>query len=630
MRREKFHITKFLKYCIFTLLIIIVAIIIANFSIRSLKQPKIAMKSEKKDILESERREAIEHFEEKGGKANLKIQADKQYLGEDGLYHLEGNVEVVFLDKGEEQDIFLSGDKISYDKNKKNFFSRYHSEIRFKDIVVSSSSLEYHRNWEVLRSNDVINFVSDRFKGSAIGMVYSIKNGNIKLLKNVSLELKRGLNTHFPFIIKGRRMEYSRPGRRGVIKGNVRLFHGNSSAKSDSGEFELFPSEDLIKSLSLKGNAKASLITEEGKEVPSNRGYFVLYNEKREIKADEIYIRRFKDVPEVNKVAAKGNSSVKFISASGKFSLIQGENIEFVFSKDGKLSEFNATENVIIIEEAGSPEDCEYISGESLVLEAKPENILHLKGSSQKKARIWCKEYEIYSDNIDIFLDSNDLEARDGVRVVLKEGTKEEKQFGFFSKKEHILISAEQMRNDEDKNRFSFKENIRMWQANRVLQASELYFDRDTGKIFCREGIRSFFAYKTKDKKEKKVEIDARRMDFIPDKSLILYTEKTSLKLKNVNLHAEAISVYLDEESGDIKNIVASGKVIITQDKNEGRGEKARFDSSEETIVLSGNPVLINKDMGRIEGDKLTFYIADDKIVVENKNQVRSKTFIKS
>jgi lipopolysaccharide export system protein LptA len=78
-----------------------------------------------------------------------------------------------------------------------------------------------------------------------------------------------------------------------------------------------------------------------------------------------------------------------------------------------------------------------------------------------------------------------------------------------------------------------------------------------------------------------------------------------------------------------MQKILAEGKVIIAQQLSEGRGEEAHFDMENETIVLLGNPVLINKDRGRTEGDKLTFFLADDRILVENQGKERSFTVIK-
>ena len=47
------------------------------------------------------------------------------------------------------------------------------------------------------------------------------------------------------------------------------------------------------------------------------------------------------------------------------------------------------------------------------------------------------------------------------------------------------------------------------------------------------------------------------------------------------------------------------------------------------TIELTGNPKLFDKNKGESEGDKLTFHLADDRIIVENKDRKRSETVIK-
>lgn len=70
--------------------------------------------------------------------------------------------------------------------------------------------------------------------------------------------------------------------------------------------------------------------------------------------------------------------------------------------------------------------------------------------------------------------------------------------------------------------------------------------------------------------------------------------------------------------------------VVIMQEQYQGTGQRAVFDLRKETIELTGNPVLIAENQGRTAGTKLTFFIADGKIVVENKGRERSVTVIKS
>ena len=118
-------------------------------------------------------------------------------------------------------------------------------------------------------------------------------------------------------------------------------------------------------------------------------------------------------------------------------------------------------------------------------------------------------------------------------------------------------------------------------------------------------------------------------MTYLPEDNLILYEKRSSLKVKDIDLRALSISVHLAEEEGDMQKIVAREKVVIVQNLGEGRGDKAIYDPEKESVVLLGNPVLIDENRGVTKGDKLTFYLADDRILVENKAKERSATVIK-
>ena len=69
---------------------------------------------------------------------------------------------------------------------------------------------------------------------------------------------------------------------------------------------------------------------------------------------------------------------------------------------------------------------------------------------------------------------------------------------------------------------------------------------------------------------------------------------------------------------------------MILQEGKEGRGGEAVYDLKADTVVLTGNPVLVDKEKGVTEGDKLTFHLGDGRITIENKERDRSSTVIKS
>jgi len=108
-----------------------------------------------------------------------------------------------------------------------------------------------------------------------------------------------------------------------------------------------------------------------------------------------------------------------------------------------------------------------------------------------------------------------------------------------------------------------------------------------------------------------------------------LYQGGSVFKAKDFDFEAQSVSVYLKEDGEDMERAVGRGQVTTHQNSYQGKGEEAVYNPKEETIVLSGNPLFVDKDMGITRADKLTFQLADDRILVENKGQKRSVTTIK-
>ena len=186
------------------------------------------------------------------------------------------------------------------------------------------------------------------------------------------------------------------------------------------------------------------------------------------------------------------------------------------------------------------------------------------------------------------------------------------------------------MRYFYEKKRFLFKGNVKVWQEKKTLFADNVELYEETGEIFCTDNVISIFPHKPKEeKKEERIEISAAQMTFKPEENLILYEKKCTLKIKDLILYAQFVYVYLKENMEDMKETIARGKVIIVQDVGEARGKEARYDPDKETIILLGNPVLEDKERGITKGDKLTFFLADGRIFVENKGKERSVTVIK-
>jgi lipopolysaccharide export system protein LptA len=118
-------------------------------------------------------------------------------------------------------------------------------------------------------------------------------------------------------------------------------------------------------------------------------------------------------------------------------------------------------------------------------------------------------------------------------------------------------------------------------------------------------------------------------MRYTPENHQLVYKEACTLNVKNYTMSSKTMAVSLKKEDGKMKMIDALANVVITQESKEGRGGEAHYSPDQGMIILTGTPQLTDKNKGTSRGDKLTFYLSDGRILVENKERERSETVIK-
>ncbi len=627
---RRMTLARVVRIAITVVFLIVLTAIAGYFLTRSRSRLQVASDAEKIDDQKIEKREKVEHVETEGTKEKFNLRADRFYASEDGQNHLEGHVEIVFPKKREGKDVILRGDEVVFDKDKTYFHISGQARVEYKDLVVESTLLHYSDKEEIFWTRSGGNFSSQRLNGSALKMDYALKEEKIRLSEKVELWLKPRLSTSLPFIVKGNELTYSRANKRGSMESGVSLFHGESQASADALEFELTADEDDIRTLDLSGNVKANLVKEQGEEMSSeNQPSFYTQSIRREVEADTIKLRAFPNVSAAEEIEAQGRCSFKFILSSGGFTHILADTIKLVFDEKERLKEFHALRNARMIDQGEGAEEQRTITGEILTIKDQMD-VLHVKGKGPFEAVIQSAESDIFAEEFTAFLNTNDFEARKGVKAVLKPKKGEERRISIFSKEQPVFFRGREMRYFDEQKRFLFQGDIKAWQEKKMVFADEIDLDRETGKTLCTGSVKSVLPYEAEEgKEEKRVEISSRRMAYKPEDNVIVYEEGSSLKTKDFDLSAQSVFVHLKPEGEDIDRIVAKGKILLHQNSMKGKGEEAIYSPKDESIALLGNPFLADKEMGITRGDKLTFYIADGRILVENRGKERSVAVIK-
>ncbi len=622
----KLTLARTIRIVVAVVLVIVVAIFLWHFLSRPRPRLVVPQKTAEIPAEKVERQDGIEHLEFKGDRV-IQAKAEKHYAGEGGRHFLEGNVEIRDLGKEEGEEIVLSGEKVSYDKDWAEAFLEGNAKIQYKGLIVESEAFTYLKDEEILSTDRAVVFFSPKVSGKAGRMTYSFREESLRLEEEVELRFIEETESDLPLMTWGDIVTFRRKERRGAIEGNASFSLGKSRGRADTVAFELSEDEQYARSFSLVGNAQATLVEEaEPGGNSGSRG-----RPERQISADEIDLQVFKDMHKIHRVDARNRCHLRMFIPGEEDTEIRSGQLRILFDRWGELRELLAREDVRLQERGGDPQSERFISGEEIFIGEKGDP-WKIKGPEGGEARIDSPASEVTARSLTIHTRRKIVDAAGDVKVILKLRPEENEAVGFFSSEKPAFGVAQFMRYEEETDRLDLRENVRMWQGNEILFADRLIALRETGEVIGEGHIRTLLHHlqKSEGAEEEIIEIGGERMNSIPRQNLLVYEEACWLKSRKVGLKSDRIDVLFREKTAEIQQLEAKGRVTITEELREGRGERALYLPEEETIVLTGNPKITDKEKGVIEGDKLTFRLGEGRIQVENKDRERSTTVIKS
>ena len=116
--------------------------------------------------------------------------------------------------------------------------------------------------------------------------------------------------------------------------------------------------------------------------------------------------------------------------------------------------------------------------------------------------------------------------------------------------------------------------------------------------------------------KREPIVITSRRMqaDKLGDK--VTFTGDVTLKKEGMTLTSDSMVVFYDVTTKGIKEIEATGNVVVRKEGRVALSNKASYDSRDEKIVLTGDARIIENE-NQLGGEKITLFMRDDRSIVE-------------
>ena len=268
-------------------------------------------------------------------------------------------------------------------------------------------------------------------------------------------------------------------------------------------------------------------------------------------------------------------------------------------------------------------------------------NRIDLSGS----ARVWDSTGSADADKIVLDQATGDFNADGNVnstRMPDKSDKKNPQSGGMLSEDEPLHARAAKMRSSDNNLQIRYEGHAVLWQGANRLEADLVEIDRDSNTLKAHGHVISQLIDKAKDDPSGKsgakpaagknataqaarvfTIVRAPELEYDDNKRIAHYTGGVTLERTNMSVKAAEIRAFLRDDSHDssLDHAFADGKVQIVQTiparVRTGASDHAEYYPDQDKVILEGGkPQFVDNIRGMTQGDKLTWFSADDRLLV--------------
>jgi lipopolysaccharide export system protein LptA len=561
-------------------------------------------------------KERVRHQEFRDGRPVADIRGASFFRGPDGRNHLEGSVEIVNLDPAGGTVSRLTADEVVYDPGSLRFTVSGRVRVEAGGVVLEGETFDYDKTAGLFGTTGGGRFASEAARGRAAEISYRESAGEVRLGGGFRVEIGPNDRTGEGLVLEGDAFTFERRERRGRAAGRAALegagFRGASAAVS----FVTSPDESSLESAVLEGEAA---VVFGGPATPGGgRG---------EIRAERIAVAFAGGPSGPLSIETSGGARLSMRSAADRAETLLAPAVALAFDRGSGRATWSAW--------GGIRAGITAADGASRALEGAAAafdeaGVLGVTGGSGRPAVADSADVRIEAPSISVATATGELSASGGVAAVLR-GGEGRRPAGFFAPREDVSVSSERLVLRPGTSASVFSGNVLARQGTDALRAEEIEISGDTGRMSGRGGVALTLTEASDGRSAvRTIELRGQDMAYGPDTRTLTLSSKASVGIREARLEAGTVSAVLAPEGRGLESLTARTAVVVSKGRFEGRAEAASYLADGERITLTGGPVLTDDKGGSARGAKLTFDLADDKILIENEGPGRATTVVRS
>ncbi len=183
---------------------------------------------------------------------------------------------------------------------------------------------------------------------------------------------------------------------------------------------------------------------------------------------------------------------------------------------------------------------------------------------------------------------------------------------------EETVVTASHMEADPNTGWVEYTGNPRILREGSVISGRRVRFNSNSQQLVVEEKVESVLTQES-EAGLKKYWIKADHLLYLRGQLLARYEGRVRAKTDDLGVQSLFLDVFFSCPGGTgPREIVARGGVRMTHRDRKAEGDRAVYYPSEEKVVLTGQPARVfEAEKGKSSGGQLTFYIRENKILVE-------------
>jgi lipopolysaccharide export system protein LptA len=174
----------------------------------------------------------------------------------------------------------------------------------------------------------------------------------------------------------------------------------------------------------------------------------------------------------------------------------------------------------------------------------------------------------------------------------------------------------------------------RLWRGPDIVDAPTIVFDHAHRSLQAQSDpsrrVSAVFVQTDKNGKSNPVNVTADKLSYVDAERKAVFSGKVLLRIEGSSISADTVQALLlgrgsqteSQPGSQLDRIVAEGDIQIQQPDRKATGSRLVYTAQDEKFVLTGTPAhppsIFDAERGQIQGDSLTFFRHDGRVLVGN------------